>query len=401
MSDLKNPENLNYDEKIKFLEDENLIDMKLNELTNNNLNNKEKIKPLMLKLMEKYSNSKKTIIKILSIISFQKSSYNLTFENLFNFFGKYIYIEDLNDIFIFLEQHNSENIISLIRQKWIIKLFQNKTVDWEDINKIIQFIKNLSDEVIESLIEYTSIKIDIKKLIIFLENNRNLKSEMISIVNLIIKNHKNIINLINNITICYISKKIKFPKEDTNEYKIYVLFIISLIKIDWKIDNILKFFNSNINKLRYLDINFLFNIIIPIIVDNKISYESRNYKKENLISIFKNYGKIDLEYLIKDLAIKQKLKGINEKDLDFMIEQLREKNNGKMDESLILKIKYLIEKTRYFYNSISESDISIKKINQYNSQDILYWSKPEYTKKSINNENFLSEAITVVDRALK
>ena len=88
-----------------------------------------------------------------------------------------------------------------------------------------------------------------------------------------------------------------------------------------------------------MDIYFLFNIIIPIIVDNKISYESRNYKKENLISIFKNYRKIDLEYMIKDLAIEQKLKGINEKDLDFMIDQLREKNNGKMDESLILKIK--------------------------------------------------------------
>ena len=71
-----------------------------------------------------------------------------------------------------------------------------------------------------------------------------------------------------------------------------------------------------------------------------------------------------------------------------MIDQLKEKNNEKMDESLILKIKNLIEKTRYCYYSISETGISSKKISQYNSQDILNWSKSEYTKKTINNENF-------------
>ena len=71
--------------------------------------------------------------------------------------------------------------------------------------------------------------------------------------------------------------------------------------------------------------------------------------------------------MIKDLAIEPKLKGIDEKDLNTIINQLRKKNNYKMFESLIIKIKHLIEKTRLYYNSFTQS-ISNKRINEYLSK---------------------------------
>lgn len=105
--------------------------------------------------------------------------------------------------------------------------------------------------------------------------------------------------------------------------------------------------------------------------------------------------------MIKDLAIEQKLKGIDEKDLNTMIIQLKEKNNNnKISESLISTIKNLIEKTRFYYNSYSQS-ISNKRINQFSSEDILKWAKSQNTINQIKNENFLPEALAVVDRALE
>lgn len=105
--------------------------------------------------------------------------------------------------------------------------------------------------------------------------------------------------------------------------------------------------------------------------------------------------------MIKDLAIEQKLKGIDENNLETMIEQLRNKNNSKLEENLLIKVKGLIEKTRYCFNSKSKSGISNKRINQYLAQDILNWRKSEITIKLINKENFLPEAMAVIDRALE
>ena len=253
------------------------------------------------------------------------------------------------------------------------------------------------------LLEYNNINDDFKKIMIFFKNNKNLEKDLFILLNNAIKNipnNKDIGTLINKLSIEYLKNKINFPSENTKDYETYVIFILAFINSNWSLNNIYKFFNSKIN-LKRLNNDFLKRIIIPIIVNNKILFDSKNIKNENLISIFKTYDEDDLELMIKDLAIEQKLKGIDENNLETMIEQLRNKNNSKLEENLLIKVKGLIEKTRYCFNSKSKSGISNKRINQYLAQDILDWRKSEITIKLINKENFLPEAMAVIDRALE
>ena len=400
---LYNIENLSNEEKLAFLEDENLIYNKLKELSNNRNENKNELKLIVLKLMENNSNSKKQIIKLLLLLSFQKIRNNLSFDNIKSILGKYILYEDIDNVINFFEQNNNSNSLYLIRKKWIKKIFQKKQINEEIYKDNEIFINNIEDNCIELLLEYNNINDDFKKIMIFFKNNKNLEKDLIILLNNAIKNipnNKDIGTLINKLSIEYLKNKINFPSENTKDYETYVIFILAFINSNWSLNNICEFFNSKIN-LKRLNNDFLKRIIIPIIVNNKILFDSKNIKNENLISIFKKYDEDDLELMIKDLAIEQKLKGIDENNLETMIEQLRNKNNSKLEENLLIKVKGLIEKTRYCFNSKSKSGISNKRINQYLAQDILDWRKSEITIKLINKENFLPEAMAVIDRALE
>ena len=99
-----------------------------------------------------------------------------------------------------------------------------------------------------------------------------------------------------------------------------------------------------------------------------------------------------MELTIKDLTIEQKLKLIDENNLDTMIDLLRQLNKGKISENLIQKIKYLIQKTRYCFNTTSKTGISNKRISEYEEKEILDWANSIYTKNNINNEDFFPEA---------
>ena len=392
-NDLSQLENCNSsEEQKKFCSEEIYLEKIINDISNNNKILKEKIEEYKNFVLEKRKVKTSSLNKLLRIINSQKYSNNMKNDIIircFNYFMKF----DFQDILLFSENNNNYNYFNSLRKKWITYLLNISQIII-DKNETILF-QSLSDELIEYFTSLKNIQKDFKKLMLFLQNNKELINE-ISKIFITLKNYCNSIpELLSNTTFAYINE-IRKISIDTK----FKLFISCFIKIDWKIKDIITFITSDLN-LNNKDEFYLKKIIIPIIEENKLFLDDVNQKKENIIDIFQNYEEEDWELWIKDLSIEKKLKGIDENNLNMMLDLLREKNKGKIKDELIERIKYLIENTRYCFNSVSKTGISNKKINQYEDKEILDWAKSNYTKNNICNENFLSEALAVIDRALQ
>ena len=95
-----------------------------------------------------------------------------------------------------------------------------------------------------------------------------------------------------------------------------------------------------------------FKDITQFIEKNKISYNSKNNKNENLINILSHYESKYWEYLIKELGQLQNYGDLDEYSLDDLLLELKEKNKGFSDE-LSQKLK----------NNTSKDNIIVIKIS--------------------------------------
>ena len=391
-SDLNQIENFNSTEEMKnFLLEEVQLENIINELSNKDNKIKDEIYSSINIIRKKEQKNISSLIKLLRIINCQKTKYNWNNELITKCFN-YLKIIEIDFSLNFVTCDNN-NYLDSLRKKWIKKLLIINKIQINDEDII--FLEKIADNLIEYFTFLVDSQNNFKTLLLYLKNNKSLKDEIFKLCLTLKNNNNSIETLLNEITLVYIKNKINYTLNDIHE-----LFILCFVKINWKIIDIIKFIKSDIN---FEDINseFLSTIIIPIIINSNILYESKNNKNENLILIFKNYDKEDWELMIKDLIIEQSLKGIDENNLDIMIDLLLEKNKGKISENLIQKIKNLIEKTRYCFNTISKTGISNKKICEYEDNEILAWSKSIYTKNNIKSENFFPEALAVIDRALE
>ena len=392
-NDLNKIETFNSTQEMKnFLAEEVQLEIIVDELSNKDNKTKEVINSYITNIREKRNENISSIIKLLRIINSQKSKYNLNNE-LINKCFKYLKVFELEFSLNFVSNNNNYNYLKSLRNEWIKKLLILNKIEENDEEFI--FLENIPDDLIEYFISLLDFQKNNNNLLLFLKNNKELEDEIFKICISLKKQINSIVDLLNKITLEYIKNKIGYSLGNINE-----LFILSFVKINWKIVDIITFLESDIN-FGDNDLYFLSTIIIPIIINNQISYESVNNKQENLINIFNNYAKEDWELMVKDLAIEQKLKGIDENNLDTMIDLLRQLNKGKISENLIQKIKYLIQKTRYCFNTTSKTGISNKRISEYEEKEILDWANSIYTKNNINNEDFFPEALAVIDRVLE
>jgi len=395
------------EEKINALLNEGILEDKIKLLSEEDNNQLNLLNKSIYNFKEKIFAGKENKMKLIKLIDFfisQKIKFELTSIQIIQCFDKYLF----SDNYHLYEQKKFEkindNIYKLCRQNWIkLKILDNNPKYPADkINIIIDnfYLYNFEDSLIENIIHLPIFsKYDnIIQIFDYLKENTKYLIEIKNILNSLNKNDT--LESFKNKTILIFSEKIISKYNLSLKLKsFYILITDCLLKLNWKLYQVEELISKEIKIDNTIDETYFKNIIIPIIEKNKILYNSKNNKNENLIQILTRYESKYWEYLIKKLAQEHNYGNINENSLDNLISELQEKNK-EIPKELSEKIKNIILKIRFIYNSKIETTDGLSKlpINLFEKENIQKWSKSQRTLTLINNEEFLPEALAIIDR---
>ena len=402
-----------YEDKINYFLNDGIFSDKLKELCDKNDNNLETLKASVnnfeAKVLKDERDKKYKLIKLLDFFISQKIKYGMNFNQISQCFN--IYLSKDNYFQLHNKFENSkENFFEIIRRNWIKIKILNTNVNYstEIVNKIIDnlIIYDFDDSLIEKVIKLSifSPLETLNKLFDYLNENKLYLNEIKKVINELSKDDT--IEVFKNKAIMMFSQeKVSNYSFDGKIKNIYLLIVECLMKINWKLYQIDELLSKKIKLTEKNEINesYCKDVLIPIIEKQKISYDSKNNKNENLITILSKYESKYWEYLINELAQEQNFGNMNEYSLDNLIIELKERNKD-ISNDLCEKLKNIILKIRYNYNNkIQTNNGEIKlpnyPINAYEKEDIQKWAKSKRTLSSIKNEEFLSEALAIIDRA--
>ena len=400
-----------YEDKINYFLNDGIFLDKLEELSDNDINNlnllKISVNNFEEKVLKDERDKKFKLIKLLDFFICQKIKYALNFEQILKCFDFYLSKDNYFQLYNKFESFK-ENCLNRIRRNWIkIQIFNNNIKYSTDILNIILdnfYTYDFDDSLIEKTIKlsiFTDFE-NLNQLFKYLNENKSYLDEIKKVIYELEKNDS-IETFKNKSIIVFSEKKISNYSFHSELKKIYLLIVECLIKNNWKLYQIDEFLSKKIKFNSFDEINesYIKNVIIPIIDKNKIEYNSKNNKNENLITILSKYENKHWEYLLKLLGQEQNFGNIDLYSLDNLLFELKEKNKD-ISHDICEKIKNIILEIRYKYNlKIEDSlnDLPNYPINMYEKKDIQKWSKSKRTLSLINNEEFLSEILAIIDRA--
>ena len=399
-----------YEEKSNFFLNEDIFNDKIKELSDNDNEKFNKLKTSINnfenKVLKDQNEKKLKLLKLINFFISQKIKYNLNFKEIIQCFDTYLTNDNYLQYHLKFE-NATENYFNILRKNWIKLKIINKNLKYstETINSFIDnfYIYNFDDNLIEKMINlslFSNIE-EINKIFDFLKDNEIYLNDIKNVISKLNKDDSTEI-FINKSILSFSLKKISESNVNPKFKDFYLLLIESLIKIKWKLYQIDELLSKEIKFDTTLKESELKDILINVIEKNNIFYDSKNNKNENLIKILTQYESKYWEYLIKELAQIQNSGSLDEKSLENLILELKEKNKDFSDE-LSQKIKNFIMKLRYLYNKKIEDDKSLPDypIKNYEKKDIQKWSKSKRTQSLINNEEFLPEAIAIINRAVE